>query len=182
MSNLDDYPHDWKEVATAVKDEAGWRCVRCKHPHESPNKRIFCDEKCDFLRHPEISSMEYDFEYYSDLDQRRITFTETQKQRVLTVHHLDGKKDNLRWWNLAALCQVCHLIIQAKVKMERPWIMFEHSEWFKPYAAGYYAFKYLDKEVTREEAMLRLDDLLMLESPRCPLKPTTNWFKYLGEQ
>jgi hypothetical protein len=29
--------------------------------------------------------------------------------------------------------------IQHKVIMERMF-MFEHSEWFKPYAAGYYAF------------------------------------------
>lgn len=57
---------------------------------------------------------------------------------VLTVHHLDGNKMNCEWWNLAALCQRCHLQIQAKVVMERIW-MFEHSEWFKPYVAGYYA-------------------------------------------
>ena len=61
--------------------------------------------------------------------------------RILTVHHLDGDKSNCRWWNLAALCQRCHLHIQAKVKMDRVWI-FEHSTWFKPYVAGYYAFQY----------------------------------------
>jgi 5-methylcytosine-specific restriction endonuclease McrA len=59
--------------------------------------------------------------------------------RGLTVHHLDLKKANCKWWNLVALCQRCHLQIQHKVIMERPW-MFEHSEWFKPYVAGYYAF------------------------------------------
>lgn len=57
---------------------------------------------------------------------------------VLTVHHLTGDKSLNRWWNLAALCQKCHLHIQAKVIMERVW-MFDHSEWFKPYVAGYYA-------------------------------------------
>lgn len=31
------------------------------------------------------------------------------------------------------------LRIQGKVIIERPF-MFEHSEWFKPYVAGYYAF------------------------------------------
>ena len=55
----------------------------------------------------------------------------------LTVHHLDGNKANCKWWNLTALCQRCHLQIQAKVEMSRIW-MFEHSEWFKPYVAGYY--------------------------------------------
>ncbi len=56
-----------------------------------------------------------------------------------TTHHLDGQKGNCNWWNLAALCQRCHLHIQAKVVMERVW-MFDHSEWFKPYVAGYYAY------------------------------------------
>ena len=56
----------------------------------------------------------------------------------LTVHHLDLNKSNCQWWNLAPLCQRCHLSIQARVVMERYW-MFEHSDWFKPYAAGYYA-------------------------------------------
>lgn len=63
---------------------------------------------------------------------------------ILTVHHLDGDKANVRWWNLAALCQRCHLEIQAKVVMERVY-PFEHSEWFKPFVSGYYAFVYLCK-------------------------------------
>ena len=57
---------------------------------------------------------------------------------VLTVHHLDINPANCAWWNLAALCQRCHLQIQSKVVMER-YYFFEHSEWFKPYVAGYYA-------------------------------------------
>lgn len=56
----------------------------------------------------------------------------------LTVHHLDGDKANCRWWNMPALCQRCHLHIQAKVVMRRAWLL-PHSEWFKPYVAGYYA-------------------------------------------
>ena len=59
---------------------------------------------------------------------------------TLTVHHLDLDPSNNRWWNLAALCQRCHLQIQAKVVIERVW-MFEHSDWFKPYVAGYYAHR-----------------------------------------
>lgn len=58
---------------------------------------------------------------------------------MLTVHHIDLNKSNCEWWNLAALCQRCHLQIQHKVVIERTY-MFEHSEWFKPYAAGFYAF------------------------------------------
>jgi hypothetical protein len=56
----------------------------------------------------------------------------------LTVHHLDVDPANCEWWNLAALCQRCHLTIQGRVHIERGW-MFDHSDWFKPYVAGYYA-------------------------------------------
>ena len=33
--------------------------------------------------------------------------------RCLTVHHLNGDKADCRYENLVALCQVCHLHIQA---------------------------------------------------------------------
>ena len=33
------------------------------------------------------------------------------KGHVLTVHHLDMNPSNCEWWNLAALCQQCHLKI-----------------------------------------------------------------------
>lgn len=59
----------------------------------------------------------------------------------LTVHHLDLNPSNNAWYNLCPLCQRCHLQIQAKVVMERAW-MFEHTAWFKPYAAGYYAARW----------------------------------------
>ena len=90
------YPPNWKDIATTIKEETGWKCVRCTHRH---------DPKSGY---------------------------------TLTVHHLDGNRANCAWWNLAALCQRCHLRIQGKVIMERTW-MFEHSEWFKPYVAGFYA-------------------------------------------
>jgi 5-methylcytosine-specific restriction endonuclease McrA len=63
-----------------------------------------------------------------------------QKGYILTVHHLDLDPANCEWWNIPALCQRCHLSIQGRVIMERPW-MFEHTDWFKPYVAGYYANK-----------------------------------------
>lgn len=99
MARLSDYPPEWPAVARAVKDAAGWRCVRCGHDHDPPAG--YC----------------------------------------LTVHHLDGVKANLAWWNLSALCQRCHLHIQGKVQMRRVW-MFAHSEWFRPHAAGFYARLY----------------------------------------
>jgi hypothetical protein len=81
---------------------------------------------------------------------------------MLTVHHLDGDKSNCRWWNLPALCQRCHLSIQGRVVMDQPY-MFEHSEWFKPYAAGFYAWKYLKQDLSREQVRVRMDELLALE-------------------
>lgn len=87
--------------------------------------------------------------------------------RILTVHHADGDKSNLSWWNLLALCQRCHLTIQSKVVLERVY-PGEHTDWFKPFAAGYYAWVYLHEDVTREQAEARLDELLALERQDTP--------------
>lgn len=56
---------------------------------------------------------------------------------TLTVHHLDGDKSNDARWNLAGLCQRCHLHIQAKVEMPQ-FYMFAHSVWMRLHVAGYY--------------------------------------------
>jgi len=56
---------------------------------------------------------------------------------TLTVHHIDGNKSNVERWNLAALCQRCHLHIQAKVFLPQSF-MFKHSPWFQPHLDGYY--------------------------------------------
>lgn len=117
-SNGGEYPRNWNEIAQRVKDEAGWKCVRCGHPHESASGH------------------------------------------VLTVHHLDMNPANCKWWNLVALCQRCHLTIQAKVRMERVWLL-PHSEWFKPYVAGYYAFQN-NRSDEREYVMQNLDELIAL--------------------
>ena len=82
---------------------------------------------------------------------------------ILTVHHLDGDKGNCRWWNLLALCQRCHLSIQGRVNPDRPWVMAEHTPWFRPYVAAFYALKYLGEDLSREDVMARLDELLGLE-------------------
>ena len=113
-----DYPDNWPEIATQVKNESGWKCIRCGHLHD-----------------PEMG-------------------------RTLTVHHLDLSPANCAWWNLVALCQSCHLHIQAKVVIERRW-MFDHSAWFQPYVAGYYAHLHGLPE-DREYVMAHLDELLRL--------------------
>lgn len=78
----------------------------------------------------------------------------------LTVHHLDINPANCRWWNLAPLCQRCHLQIQAKVILERAWLL-PHSEWFKPYVAGYYAFVHGLPD-DRESVEPRVDELIAI--------------------
>jgi hypothetical protein len=175
-----------------VRELAGNRCVRCGHPYRKGEHEMEvqedgskvswspCDEHCTHLgsvRMREVyrdgSWSEYDlsrigqpagdciFDY--DAEKRRIQRWEVEASwRILTVHHLNGLKFDCRWWNLASLCQRCHLTIQSKVYMERVYDK-PHSEWFKPYAAGWYAWKYLDLELTREETMARLDELLDLE-------------------
>ena len=79
--------------------------------------------------------------------------------RILTTHHFDGHKDNDAWWNLLALCAICHLQIQGKVDPSIPWFL-PHSQWIKPYVAGFYAWKYEGRMLTREEVDARLDELL----------------------
>lgn len=82
--------------------------------------------------------------------------------RILTVHHFNENKADCRWWNLGALCQRCHLTVQGKVQMDRVW-PHEHSDWFKPYVAGFYAWRYEGREITRAEALTRMDELLAYE-------------------
>lgn len=80
---------------------------------------------------------------------------------VLTVHHLDGNPANCRWWNLPALCQRCHLSIQARVVMVQDYFL-DHSEWFKIFAAGWYAFTKAGLDLTRAQTFDRMDEFLSL--------------------
>jgi len=57
---------------------------------------------------------------------------------ALTIHHLDGDKSNDADWNLACLCQRCHLQIQGRVFLPQSY-MFDHTPWFKPHLDGYHA-------------------------------------------
>lgn len=140
------YAKTWKRIAEKVKAAADWRCIRCGHPHETPKNRAACDDRC--------------------------THRSDGKQRMLTVHHLDGNKGNNRWWNLLALCQACHLSVQSRVMPDRPWL-FEHSEWFKPYVAGYYAAAHGGVQLTRAEAEAELDLWLAVGQPW--LVDTATW-------
>lgn len=195
----DGYPIQWHlshfvngDRAPAVKDYvrelAGHRCVRCRHPYLPGIAKLHprgewtpCDEQCSHttpfrmreIHRPEAEDWRVavgggapvpgDIMFEFGPDQRLMQRWAVEAHwRILTVHHLNGVKWDCRWWNLAALCQRCHLTIQGKVVMENVWGI-EHSEWFKPYAAGWYAVRYLGEELSREEVMARLDELLSIE-------------------
>ena len=164
----DGYPLEWHAyIKHRVREEAGHRCVRCQHPYRvGENGRgewSPCDERCTHrgpIRNALLIEVPCPHPVGTYFEHGNVGIE--AKWRILTVHHLDGNKLNCRWWNLAALCQRCHLQIQGKVKMAQVY-PFEHSTWFKPYAAAYYALVYLDQELTREEVLDRLDELLALE-------------------
>ena len=151
------YPYAWFQhradgcppIKDLIREIAGHRCERCGHPYEKGlGEWSSCDDQCTHAGPTKPGRLTHSFPL--------------AQWRVLTVHHLNGVKHDCRWWNLVALCQRCHLTIQGKVYMERPWNK-PHSKWFRPFVAGFYAWKYLDLELTREEAMSRLDELLDLE-------------------
>ncbi|HSC20273.1 MAG TPA: hypothetical protein VLC07_00930 [Solirubrobacterales bacterium] len=179
----DGYPFAWHKGEPSVKDLvrelAGHRCVRCLHPFvcgETPGEWSPCDGRC--THGGSIRSLVDEPPGGPTVARAFVCPSEVRagayvKQgwrieaawRVLTVHHLTGVKADLRWWNLAALCQRCHLEIQGRVRMEQVY-PHEHSDWFKPYAAGYYAATYLGEDLTREQTDDRLDELLALELPQ----------------
>jgi len=35
--DMREYPSNWKEIARRVKEQAGWRCEVCGHPHDPEN-------------------------------------------------------------------------------------------------------------------------------------------------
>lgn len=77
---------------------------------------------------------------------------------TLTVHHLDMNPGNCAWWNLAALCQKCHLSVQARIFVDQP-NMFGHEDWYKPFVAGYHAHIFGLPE-DKKYVMDHLDELI----------------------
>jgi hypothetical protein len=160
----DGYPVEWKQIKHLIREQAGHRCIRCFHPYRPGQHEKGEWSPCDVgCRHggPVRWSNGSSWELYDGPDEAVAQFVEAQ-WRILTVHHLDGDKANMRWWNLVALCQRCHLSVQSRVKMDRPYDK-PHTSWFLPYVAGFYAFKYLGEDLSREEVMRRLEELLLLE-------------------
>ena len=178
-------PNNATVVSPAIKDlireRDGHRCLRCGHPYrkgEHGNGEWSpCDERCThglpmrvlhrsggettILRHETGLSAHRPAGALVAVSSPHGEIVEAQ-WRILTVHHLNGIKHDCRWWNLAALCQRCHLSVQTRVVMDREYDR-PHSEWFAPFAAAWYAVKYLGEELTREQVDERLDELLELE-------------------
>lgn len=170
---------DGKSIKGLVRALAGGRCIRCGHPYivdgghyPGGGEWSPCDELCTHAGPVRVVDRRGTAGLFpegaSALQAARGT-AETlddglveARWRILTVHHLTGEKRDCRWWNLVALCQRDHLAIQGKVNMAQVW-PYEHSDWMKPYAAGYYAATYLGEELSRAETMERLDELLALE-------------------
>lgn len=168
IHELTGYPFRWSQhdpngvelpIKDLVREQMGHRCERCGHPYrkgEHGNGQWSpCDQRCTHLGSSKPGVLTNDWPL--------------AEWRILTVHHLNGIKHDCRWWNLAALCQRCHLTIQAKVYMQRWSHPFPHTPWFRPHAAGWYAVKYLGADLTREESALREAELLALEQTHAPL-------------
>jgi hypothetical protein len=169
----DGYPPEWHRIIKhQVRHDANHRCIRCQHPYRNgehgSGEWSACDTRCThygpfrhqltdgtWIDHPQAQGINPYLFAHNDIPVEALW-------RILTVHHLDGNKANCRWWNLVALCQRCHLEIQGRVVMDRVW-PHEHTAWFRPYVAGYYAHRFLQEDVTREQAEARLEELLGLE-------------------
>lgn len=169
-----EYPADWPEINRRACESVGYRCIRCGHPYRKgehgKGEWSPCDDKCAHggplaitLVGNNHAALGEEWTAKRAVDHWSGTSVSVVAQwRILTVHHLDGNKANCSWWNLLVLCQRCHLTVQGNVKPEVPYFL-EHSAWFQPYVAGFYANKYEGREITREEAAARLDELLAYE-------------------
>lgn len=103
------YPDNWKEIADAVKDRAGWKCEECGAEHDSYILRDnSTPEGWHYLTHEEEQN-------YLEGLLKGVTHV------ILTVHHIgvekpDGTpgdpndKMDCRPENLIALCQYHHLL------------------------------------------------------------------------
>lgn len=167
-----EYPADWQQISDATWAVAGHRCIRCGHPYRKgehgKGEWTPCDDRCAHKgpfgvsvlgQEPILLDAESQFNGGEHVKHGLAVFAQW---RIGTVHHLNGDKSNCLWWNLLALCQRCHLTIQARVNPQQPY-MLEHSDWFKPYVAAFYAKKYEGRDITREQAVAEMDRLLALE-------------------
>lgn len=102
------YHPKWKLISRLIRfKRANNCCEKCGVKNGTIIKRM----KDGTWREP--SQVEWDM-IYSRIKNKHSNMTESLKYHrftkvVLTVAHLDQDKNNNRFWNLAALCQKCHL-------------------------------------------------------------------------
>jgi hypothetical protein len=90
------YPAKWNEIATAIKEGAGWHCEECKKPC-----RRLGESWPDFVGR--VLAEYGPNEWYEETWQKKPT------KFTLTVAHLDHNPQNCDRANLKAMCAPCHL-------------------------------------------------------------------------
>lgn len=82
------YPLEWYSgrIQLDIHNRAGWKCEHCGAQFVPGN-----------TKHPTLRNAD-------------------GNPRILTVHHIDQNPANCDWTNLVALCQACHLHVQAAWK------------------------------------------------------------------
>jgi hypothetical protein len=179
----DGYPYVWHLIEGArafgvkdlIRERVANRCERCRHPYVKGQGLndgwSACDDRCthEGPRRTRYSGAT-EWRETEQFGSPPVFHDEIEARwRILTVHHLNGVKHDLRWWNLAALCQRCHLTIQAKVHMSREWVR-PHTEWFRPHAAGFYAAEILGMDLSRGQVLERMDEILDTQLTQHPLE------------
>lgn len=91
--NYKEYPENWKWLSRQVIADAGNKCELCYAPNHEYIVRL--DKK---HTHP-----------WGPIKERILLTGEKPVKIILTVHHIDGDKQNSKKQNLIALCQRCHL-------------------------------------------------------------------------
>lgn len=89
------YPKNWKQISTMVRDRAGQKCELCGAPNKTYVVRFNTGRVSPLWRIAKDSDI-----FGSENGLVKI---------VLTVHHIDGNRQNNGKHNLIALCQRCHL-------------------------------------------------------------------------
>lgn len=161
-----EYAADGKARRLALRQSVDHRCIRCHHRFESgkhgKGEWSPCDERCRHGGPFRVDGLSVVSPTWTSRELVDAGLKVEAQWRILTVHHLDGDKANDAWWNTLSLCQRCHLQIQTRVDPHIPYFL-EHADWFKPYVAGFYAHKYEERMITREEAESEIERLLAYE-------------------
>lgn len=101
-----DYPPNWKELATSIKEAAGWKCEWCEAPHKAVIQRKEDGTWVEVLLLWNPVTLSHD--NTSKVTWARLAFNGLTRI-ILTTAHLDRNHKNNDPLNLAALCQRCHL-------------------------------------------------------------------------